>query len=69
MSYQFDMTKLTIGDYIDIQPPAQPSVILQIAEKCSLTDTADIPITDLTVFLEEFSKSLSGYISTQFLPP
>lgn len=66
MTYQFDMTKLTIGDFISMQASTQPIFLIGVAMKCSLTDMSNVPITELTLFLQDFNKALTNYVTTQF---
>lgn len=60
--YHFDMTKLTLGDYVDIQ--AKQNTI-EIACKCSSLDVHTIPLSELPKFLEDFALALTQYIQTQ----
>ena len=66
MKYRFDTTRLTINDYMVMQPPSQFASVIGIAARCSLINASDIPITEITVFMEEFNKALADYLSTQF---
>lgn len=63
--YKFDLSKITIKDFLAIQNN-KTDEFLKIASKCSLTDVNTIPITEYTAFLNDFSAGLADYLSTQF---
>lgn len=65
MHYKFDLTRLTIQDYIDLQNMNAVKVVA-IASKCSLDDVHEIPITELAAFIETFCMGYALYVTSQF---
>lgn len=63
--YEFDMSKMSIGDYVDL---LTSNDCLKVAFKCSKIDLHDIPLTDLSRFIEDFGAALAKHVEIQFPP-